>query len=94
MCPRTGTVFEWKYRYRIKTGMTLAEVESILGPGKQEKTKPGTMDQKGFSVPVLQGEELYVWEQDGYLWELTGSRIWVGFQDGKVCDKHLYYPKF
>jgi hypothetical protein len=41
VCPRTGTIFEWKFRYRIKTGMTLAVAESVLGPPAGKNPRRG-----------------------------------------------------
>jgi hypothetical protein len=84
-CPQTGTRFEWKYRYRVRVGMTLDEVEAVLGPGRKEEGPPGTPDYKGGSVPLVRGEEFYVWERDGL-------EIWVGLEDGKVCDKYFDFP--
>jgi hypothetical protein len=83
--PRTATVFEWKYRYRVKAGMTLAELEAVLGPGQPEEAPPGTPDWKGGSVPLVRGDEFYVWEHGGL-------EIWVGLRGGKVCDKWFDAP--
>jgi hypothetical protein len=85
VCPRTATVYEWKYRYRVKAGMTLAELEAILGPGQPEEAPPGRPDWKGGTVPLLRGDEFYVWEHD---W----LEIWVGLRGGKVCDKWFDAP--
>lgn len=78
-CPETGTVFEWKYRYRIKVGMTLHEVESILGPGTECSQPPQTAD-----GPVIRGEKFYYWKHG------NGSDIWIGLREGKVYDKWFW----
>jgi hypothetical protein len=85
MCPATLTVFEWKYHYRIKVGMTLAEEESVLGPGTRDDCPPGQQDDKEGTVPIARGDQIYVWEQDGL-------EIWVGLRDGKVCSKSFDFP--
>lgn len=56
--------------HKIKTGMTLAEVEDILGEG----TKPGA--DLGIEALEVTGD-VYVW-QDG------NKSISVTFEDGKV----------
>jgi hypothetical protein len=85
VCPRTVTVFEWKYRYRVKAGMTLGKLEAILGPSQPEEAPPGTLDWKGGTVPFVRGDEFYVWERDGL-------EIWVGLRGGRVCDKWFWAP--
>src|SRR5262245_8497153 len=85
-CHTTGSFFELKYRYRVKVGMTLAEVENILGPGERQESQPGMPDYKGGSIPVVQGDEFYVWKADDDL------AIWVGLREGKVHDKWFWAP--
>jgi hypothetical protein len=59
VCPRTQTAFEWEYRYRVQAGMTLADVENLLGPGRREEAPPGTTDWKGGTIPLVRGVEFY-----------------------------------
>ena len=82
-CPETGTTFEWKYRYRVRNGMTLAEVEAVLGPGQQREGPPQTRD-----GPVIQGDEFYYWYGE------NGKEIYIGFRGGKVCDKWFWPANF
>jgi hypothetical protein len=79
-----GIGFSWKYHYRIKIGLTLAEVENTLGPGEERKGPPHTPDGS-----VIQGDVFYVWQDDPIG---GGSAIWLGFREGNVCDKWLWEP--
>ena len=83
-CPQSGTVFEWKYHYRIHTGMTLSEVERVLGPGAKQDSPPGTPDSRGIR-PLVEGDQYYVWEQDGL-------EIRIGFKEGRVYGKYFDAP--
>src|SRR5438094_6334422 len=69
---RSGTVSYCNYK-RINDGMTLDEVERILGPGQAIQGPP-----IGGGKPVVVGESFYLWRQ-GY------DEIIVAFKDGKVC---------
>ena len=69
---------------KIANGMTLAEVEKILGKGtKEEGDGSGTAAQFGIAVPTAgtagRGEI--------YKWESNTNTITVGFRDGKVVTK-------
>lgn len=75
---------------KIQAGMTLAEVEALLGPGQQTSPR--------FISPPLQGDELYRWQEWQKDWKpdgLTGPAnrwICVGFKRGKVSDKRYFEP--
>jgi hypothetical protein len=80
LCPLGRTL--WNYHVRIHHGMSLSEVESILGPGVQEVSPPDLRLPDGQIRPALRGETFRF-----YLG--AGMAIWVGFREGKVCDKWL-----
>ncbi len=82
-CPTTGSLFEWKYRYRVRVGMTVGEVEAILGRGERQEWVGWTPDGEGGMVPFVRGDEFLLWEEDGL-------EIWTGIRDGKVCDKQFW----
>jgi hypothetical protein len=79
-CPDTLTLFEWKYRYRVHEGMTLAEVESVLGPGKPGGPRDGPDE-------IQPGEAFGLVDRQSYYWEWGGMEIWVAFRDGRVVSK-------
>lgn len=74
---------------KIKPGMTLNEVEAILGPGEESQV---------LIVPPIQGENIYEWNEWQKDWKPDGlttparRSIYIGFRDGKVCDKHYFEP--
>ena len=63
---------------RVQIGMTLAEVEAILGPGTQVHSVPSYP-----SGPVVRGEVFYRWTATA----VYGEEAIVGFKDGVVVDK-------
>lgn len=69
---------------KIKEGMTLEEVEKILGKGtKEEGDGTGTAAQFGVHIaqaPKVGGGETYNWERGG-------KTITVGINQGKVVFK-------
>jgi hypothetical protein len=65
--------------HRVQLGMTLAEVEAILGPGTLVK---GVPEYQG-DVPVVRGDVFYRWTAT----ELSGEEFIVGFKGGVVFDK-------
>jgi hypothetical protein len=84
-----GTI--WGKYHRIRSGMTLAEVEAIMGPGQRisreyvPRVPPYVKPQQGGDfATVVDGDEFYEWN---YL-RTNGPAIYVGFRDGKVSDKH------
>jgi hypothetical protein len=78
VCP-VGRAY-WNYHFRIRTGMTLAEVECVLGPGMVEEP-PGLRTPDGRIRAAVQGDQVRVYPG----W----APIWIGFRDGKVCDTWL-----
>jgi hypothetical protein len=87
-CP-TGTAFEFNCRYRIKEGMTLDEVEAILGPGTEVPSSPvvrcrGSDGQVTFRC-VVEGKRLFYWERDG-------GAFHIGLEGGRVCSKSFWAP--
>jgi hypothetical protein len=68
-------------QYRVKLGMSLSEVESILGRGTIEAGSP---ENPVCAVEEVEGDVIYRWCANG--WE-----IFVGFKDGRVCDKVIWY---
>lgn len=90
---------------RIQLGMTLNDVESILGQGEDVSGRFGAVKRGDktyqWEVPhIVQGEKAYKWEEwsirsNGTFNYKYGERtIYVGFQDGKVCDKDYWQPSF
>jgi hypothetical protein len=74
----------WKratFQYRVQVGMSLDEVEAILGPGQLEWGVDGN--------PRIGGDE--VQGDVGYRWYANGFEFYVGFRDGKVCDKVAWF---
>jgi hypothetical protein len=80
----TGTAFEWKFLFRIKSGMTLEEVEGILGPGIESQS-PVLSYGNGDLRTAVRGEHIFLWEKDA-------MKIWVGFEAGRVCNKWFWAP--
>src|SRR5262249_10272118 len=62
----------WSYHVRIHHGMSLSEVESILGPGVQEVSPPDLRLPDGEIRPALRGEPFRFYSG-------AGMAIWVGF---------------
>lgn len=71
---------------RIKNGMTLREVETLLGPGTETERQyvPTTSPTR---EPVVYGDRFYSWKD-----VQTGKEIFVGVKDGVVCDKWYWEP--
>jgi hypothetical protein len=64
---------------RVQVGMTLAEVEAILGPGTKVEGVPHYAGDK----PVVRGDVFYEWTAT----QLYGEQFIVGFKGGVVFDK-------
>lgn len=64
---------------RVQPGMTLAEVEAILGPGTLVEAVPHTTG----DVPLVRGDVFYRWTAT----QLYGEEFIVGFKGGVVFDK-------
>jgi len=79
-CPDTLTLFEWKYRYRFHEGMTLAQVEPVLGPGKPGGARDGPDE-------IQPGEAFGLADRQSYYGERGGMEIRVAFRDGRVVSK-------
>jgi hypothetical protein len=77
----TGTDLERSYRYRIKEGMTVEEVEAVLGPGTEtgSPTSPG-------GRAVVTGDKIIKWNGE------NSTVLYIGFREGRVCDKHFWWP--
>lgn len=75
----------------IGIGMDIAEVEEILGAGKEvpRELLPGRPEfGKGLQAeirPVVSGDRFVSWEEGG-------RRIILGLRDNKVCDKFYFEP--
>jgi hypothetical protein len=67
---------------KIKVGMTLAEVEAILGKGKKEE-QAGTAAANKITGATL-GVQGKLPDQDIYVWESGVKTITVIFVNGKV----------
>jgi hypothetical protein len=78
----TGMWFEFTCKSRIHVGMALAEVKSILGPGKECSWPPfGGPGNR----PLVQGERFFMWHN-------KSTKFFIGLRDGKVCDTWFWTP--
>jgi hypothetical protein len=92
---QNGTVSYHNY-IKIREGMTLGEVEAILGPGVEipKSRLPETPDftepdPEKRSKPVVTGEQISRWSKGRIPGE---TEIIIGFKDGRVCDKWFWEP--
>jgi hypothetical protein len=83
-CPETMTLFEWKYRNRVHEGMTLAEVESILGPGQRDE--PGGAGEE----EIGPGEAFRLVDTQSYYWRRGGMVIRIELRNGRVASKSFW----
>ena len=72
---------------RIENGMTVLEVEALLGPGTEVEKKciPKTTGM----IPVVKGDRFYRWEDME-----AGTEIFIGLKDNVVCDKWYWEVSF
>jgi hypothetical protein len=72
---------------QIKTGMSQADVEKILGKGlsKKEADLPRATDGRGHDAPVVRGTDFYLWEYKNH------EEIWIGFSKGHVTGTFHYF---
>jgi hypothetical protein len=84
--------FHAKYS-QIKFGMSLQDVEEILGHGdvldkeKVPKTPDFSKPKDNRLVAVVNGDQFYIWhDRQKY------SNIILGFVDGRVFDKRFWEP--
>jgi hypothetical protein len=69
---------------QIKDGMTLQQVEALLGPGtKEEGDGSGVAAQFGVDVPQAERSRAV----ETYVWERGGKSITVYIVNGKVTNK-------
>jgi hypothetical protein len=79
----------------VKTGMTLSEVQMILGPGS-EISEDFVTREHDYSKPrnanglirvrrVVNGDRFYFWEN-------SNRRIEIGFEGGRVREKYYWEP--
>jgi hypothetical protein len=71
---------------KLKEGMTLAEVEAILGPGeKQTGDAANVAGQFGVALPSNEGAK----GVDTYVWEKGNKKIQLCLVNGKVAGQIL-----
>jgi hypothetical protein len=80
---RRGVISECNYG-KIRPGMTVSEVEAILGSGQELEGKYVPYTHTG---PVSSGERFFKWED-----RTTARKVWVGIRSGRVCDKWYWEP--
>lgn len=76
---------------QIEAGMTLVEVEALLGPGQPNR---------GLVSPRISGDETLEWQEWEKDWKprsqpyttRSNRRIVIGFLGGRVCDKRFFEP--
>ena len=73
---------------KIQTGMTLQQVEELLGPGKKDESGDGSGVAAQFGVDVSAGAGPARKSGDTYVWESGMTTITVDFQNGKVTGKN------
>jgi hypothetical protein len=79
----TDTPLERAYR-RIADGMTLPEVEAIMGkPGRELKQEE--LPRSWPDIPVVRGDHFYEWTGP-----VNGQEVHVELRDGRVCDKSYW----
>lgn len=67
---------------QITNGMTIAQVERLLGSGKDDSSHQGTsIGASGIQSASKSKDQVYVWQ------DKSGGKIVVIFQDGKVVQK-------
>lgn len=67
---------------QITNGMSIAQVEKILGAGKDDTSHQGTsIGAAGIASVSKSKDQVYVWQ------DRSGGKIVVIFQDGKVVQK-------
>lgn len=71
---------------RIHTGMTLAEVEALLGGPGEELRRASLFTSPDKNEPILEGDQVFLWRAPQ---NHNGGQILVGLKDGKVCDKRF-----
>lgn len=67
---------------RLKPGMTLAEVQTVLGSSGKEDSSPTGMTISGAGIAGSSRES----NEQIYLWEEDGVTITVILKDGKVVE--------
>jgi hypothetical protein len=91
-CP-TGRVSFCNFK-RIQHGMTLSDVQRILGAGKQirpsEVPSTPTYEHGKKWKPVVSGETFYFWGKRDVR---ERHFIIIGFREGKVLDTYYFEPE-
>jgi hypothetical protein len=72
---------------RIHDGMTLAQVEALLGAPGEELRRATLFASPDRRERPLAGDQVFRWHTPG---NPNGSCVLVGLKDGKVCDKRFY----
>src|SRR5262245_2834758 len=90
LCPWTATALEYRYRYRLRGGMTLGEVEAVLGEGEYRprgiSQRRGQWGDGHWTEIVVEGDTEF------YLWKQGEMEVWVGFLDGRLVHKWFHAP--
>jgi hypothetical protein len=73
---------------KINTGMTLAEVEEILGKGTKQETVNPHQDPALAGMPPPTGAGNTPQGTETYVWEARDKTITVTFSNGKVQTKN------
>lgn len=67
---------------KVTNGMSLSQVQKILGRGKDDTSHAGTsISAPGISQTSRSNDVIYVWEDE------SGGKIVIVFQDDKVVQK-------
>lgn len=83
---RSPAAISWLLKNRVRTGMTIREVNEVLGEDGVEE--PGA-DWIRTSGPFNQGDDVYRWGPDA-----KGRTIYLVFRNKKLVNFNPYSPSF
>ncbi len=72
---------------KIQVGMTVDQVEEVLGPGEEEKSVGRSVDSSGI---VEESGDKGGGKVQSYVWEDGAKKIVVTFSEGKVLTKKKF----
>ena len=76
---------------RIQQGMSISEVNAVLGTGKKlSRSQLPLVQSKNNDepIPIISGDEFWFWGTDRLGWH---AEIYIGLRNGKVCDKDISF---
>ncbi len=76
----TSAVTYARFQHSVKQGMSLQQIETVLGAGQLEVGSPGFPG----GEKAVQGDAIY-------RWYAHGIEMYVGFTEGQLVDKVVWY---